>query len=75
MPPRIHVSRKYIEELSRLGAPPSAREKVRDLKARSATGTLKKEEKLDLRALGDLSERLGLIRRQAKFLLDLSESP
>lgn len=69
MPQTIQAPFEYIEELAHLEFPSSTRGKLRNLMDRNSEGTITQEEKRDLRALVELSERLALIRGQAKVLL------
>jgi hypothetical protein len=69
MPTTIQAPFEYIEELAHLEFPASTRGKLRDLMDKNTDGTLSGEERRDLRALVELSERMALIRGQAKVLL------
>ncbi|MBI2898993.1 MAG: hypothetical protein HYY17_02330 [Planctomycetes bacterium] len=59
----------YIEELANLAFPSATQGKLRDLMDRNNEGTLSEDERRDLQALVELSERLALIRGRAKLLL------
>ena len=69
MPQTIQAPFEYIEEIANLEFPTVTQGKLRDLMERNNEGGLSDGERQDLQALVELSERLALIRGQAKVLL------
>jgi hypothetical protein len=67
--PLIQTPREYILELADLEMPPSTQARLQALMDLNNEGELSEEERADLRALVDLSERIALIRGRARVLL------
>ena len=60
---------QWVESITMLRLPEQADQRLQDLMDRNNEGQLSQQERADLAALAELSERLSLVRAEALHLL------
>ena len=60
---------QWVESITMLRLPEQADQRLQDLMDRNNEGQLSEQERVDLAALAELSERLSLVRAEALHLL------
>ena len=60
---------QWVESITMLRLPEQADQRLQDLMDRNNEGQLSEQERADLAALAELSERLSLVRAEALHLL------
>ena len=65
----IDAPLQWVESITMLRLPDSADNRLQNLMDRNNEGTLTEQERADLAALAELSERLSLVRAEALHLL------
>ena len=65
----IDAPLEWVESITMLRLPAHADQRLQDLMQRNNEGKLTEQERADLEALAELSERLSLVRAEALHLL------